>query len=91
MLNIEPGNEKEFFEWLVEQRLKALFVTSGLPREGIFIQESTDYEDIEFVNEHQYANLVIETEKQYPEFDFYKVAQKQISFADLEVYRRNRS
>lgn len=90
MEKIIPGYEGEFFEWLVEQRLKALLVTPGLRREGVWQQEPEGYDDIQFYNEQGYVDLVIETEKNYPEFDFYKMAQEYVSFSDLEDYRKNK-
>lgn len=87
MIKIIPGYEGDFFQWLVEQRLKALLV---MPQEGKWPQKHAGYEDIAFNNEHEYANLIIETEKSYPEFNFYQLAQEYIAIPDLDDFHQRK-
>ncbi|KAE67871.1 hypothetical protein W625_02665 [Staphylococcus aureus VET0393R] len=41
-----------------------------------------------FENEIEYQDLVIDTEKSYPEFDFYKMALESISLISLDDFHK---
>lgn len=85
MLSIIPGYELDFFEWLVDKRLKNFPL---MPTEGTFKQDSYGYKNIIFKNGVEYQELVIETEKHYPEFDFYNMALDKISLAHLDDFQK---
>lgn len=85
MIKIIPELKLDYFDWLVKQRLDKFPL---MPAEGKWSQKSYGYDDIFFENENEYIELVIDTEKTYPEFDFYKLALEYISISDLDDFRR---
>lgn len=82
MVEVVPGYENDYFKWLVDQRLNA--IPYGMPQSGTWKQSSDGYKDISYESEHEYIELVIETEKRYPQFDFYKMARELI---DIDKYK----
>ncbi|EZS17912.1 TPA: hypothetical protein O4T76_002608 [Staphylococcus aureus] len=85
MVKIVPGYELDYFDWLVRQRLIKF---PAMPIEGEWKQDSYGYDDIIFENEIEYQDLVIDTEKSYPEFDFYKMALESISLISLDDFHK---
>lgn len=88
MVKIIPGYELDYFDWLVRQRLINF---PAMPVEGEWKQESYGYNDIIFNNEIEYQELVVDTEKSYPEFDFYKLSLESISLVSLDDFHKKQS
>lgn len=86
-LNLDPDQKIYFFEWLAEIRLRNF--NNGVPIKGEFIQER-GYPNIEFTTEGEYVELVIQTEKDYPEFSYEDEILKLTSLADLDDFREGK-
>ncbi|MBS5602666.1 MAG: hypothetical protein KHX23_11390 [Lactococcus lactis] len=85
MVKIVPEYELDYFDWLVRQRLINF---PAMPVKGEWKQESYGYDNISFDNENEYQELVIDTEKTYPEFDFYEKALESISLVNLDDFHK---
>lgn len=84
-LNLDPTQKTHFFEWLAEQRL--VNYSSCFPNKGEFKQEA-GYPDIIFTTEEEYIQLVIQTEKDFPEFSYDDEILKLTAIFDLDDYRK---
>lgn len=87
ILNLDPNHKNYFFEWLAEERLNKYCY--GVPRTGVFHQEN-GYPDIKYYTEEEFMQLIIQTEKNYPEFSYEDEIIKFTSLVDLDDFRQGK-
>ena len=81
--DLQTTYKLDYFGWLVELRLKNF--SRGLPINGTQ-QQCNGYDNISFNNEQEYIDLIIQTEKQFPDFSFYDEIFALIDIPDLNNF-----